>query len=298
MIPVRRLGYMTLQTADIPRLVAHYTELLGLFVVHRDSRNVVLATHLGREAMVFTSGDTGTASLAFQVAPDFDLARGETELCQLGLQVQRRSDPLPGIPESIVFSDPNGTQIELFRTSSVAEGGEPCGMGVLKLGHVAHTTPQIHTAVDFYTRVLGFRVSDWMADFFAFLRCGPDHHTVNLLTRPTTRLHHIAFELRDWAHVQSACELLGRKRIPIIWGPGRHGIGHNIFVNYRDPDDHIIELYTELDVMADEALGWFEPRPWHRDRPQIPKIWDPDDAALIWGTPPTAEFLRERPPGA
>ena len=30
--------------------------------------------------------------------------------------------------------------------------------------------------VKFYTEVLGFRVSDWQADFFAFLRCGRDHH--------------------------------------------------------------------------------------------------------------------------
>ena len=33
----------------------------------------------------------------------------------------------------------------------------------------------------FYCDVLGFRVSDWMGDFFSFLRCGPDHHTINLM---------------------------------------------------------------------------------------------------------------------
>ena len=33
----------------------------------------------------------------------------------------------------------------------------------------------------FYCDVLGFRESDWMADFFSFLRCGPDHHTINLM---------------------------------------------------------------------------------------------------------------------
>ena len=37
--------------------------------------------------------------------------------------------------------------------------------------------------------------------------------------------------------------------------------------------------------MLDEDLGYFEPRSWHRDRPQKPKVWSgPSD---IWGPPPT-----------
>ena len=39
----------------------------------------------------------------------------------------------------------------------------------------------VKKASDFYCDVLGFRVSDWMADFFVFLRCSPDHHTINLV---------------------------------------------------------------------------------------------------------------------
>ncbi len=75
------------------------------------------------------------------------------------------------------------------------------------------------------------------------MRCGADHHTINFATGKSTRLHHMAFELRDWAHVQVACDHLGRMNVPIIWGPGRHGISHNIFVYHRDPDDQMIEFY-------------------------------------------------------
>jgi catechol-2,3-dioxygenase len=146
--------------------------------------------------------------------------------------------------------------------------------------------------VDFYTEVLGFRVSDWLGDVFAFLRCGPDHHTVNFLNSEHRGLHHIAFEMKDIPHLLAACELLGQKDIKIIWGPGRHGIGHNVFVYHRDPDDHIIEFYTEMDQMKDETLGYFEPRPWHKDRPQRPKVWERVPGALTWGTPPTPDYVR------
>jgi len=51
-------------------------------------------------------------------------------------------------------------------------------------------------------------------------------------------------------------------------------------------------MFTELDKMLDESLGYFDPRSWHRDRPQAPKVWTyPTD---IWGPPPTKEYIRQR----
>jgi hypothetical protein len=34
--------------------------------------------------------------------------------------------------------------------------------------------------------------------------------------------------------------------------------------------------------MKDEELGYFDPRPWHRDLPQRPKTWA-SDTSQIWG---------------
>jgi hypothetical protein len=61
----------------------------------------------------------------------------------------------------------------------------------------------------------------------------------------------------------------------LIWGPGRHGPGHNIYTYHLNPDGFTIEMFTELDVMSSEENGYFDPRPWHHDRPQRPKVWDP-----------------------
>jgi len=44
--------------------------------------------------------------------------------------------------------------------------------------------------------------------------------------------------------------------------------------------------------MPDEALGYFEPRPWHRDNPQRPKVWEPGPTSNIWGMPPLPDFQR------
>ena len=83
--------------------------------------------------------------------------------------------------------------------------------------------------------MLGFRVSDWRADDFSFLRCNIDHHTVNFVYDAEPQLHHIAFEVKDWPEIHRACEL-ARHGIHLVWGPGRHIIGHNIAIYHRNPD--------------------------------------------------------------
>jgi hypothetical protein len=141
--------------------------------------------------------------------------------------------------------------------------------------------------------VLGFLVSDWIGDFFAFIRCNADHHTLNFIRGKNRKMHHMAFEVKDVAHLQYACDLLGQRKHPILWGPLRHGPGHNMAIHHRNPDDQVIELYCELDQMLDEELGYFVPRPWHRDFPQRPKVWPPG-LNNCWGLPPLPELNRGR----
>ena len=44
-----------------------------------------------------------------------------------------------------------------------------------------------------------------------------------------------------------------------------------------------VEFFCEMDQMKDETLGYFDPRPWHQDRPQRPKVWGPDTLRNYWG---------------
>jgi catechol-2,3-dioxygenase len=191
----------------------------------------------------------------------------------------------------VTFEDPNGTVMEVFRRGELAGQRFPTkGIVPHKLGHVAFHVTDVKHVTKFYCDVLGFRESDWMADFFSFLRCGPDHHTINLMETGSNRHFHTAFELRDWGHMQTACDHLSVNGYKLLWGPGRHGIGHNLFAYHRAPNGLITELFAELDRM-NEDLGYFEPRPWHRDRPQKPKVWEKDPSASnLWGIMPTDEM--------
>jgi catechol 2,3-dioxygenase-like lactoylglutathione lyase family enzyme len=294
MIRVRKISHATFETPDLERQIAYYTDVLGLALVARDNGTAYLASTLDHHSVVLKQGAAAVCRrLAFQIAPTDALADFEKQLTDQGVKTERRSAPAPSIRECVSFEDPNGTGIDVFAEHETSrQDFQPTGIVPQKLGHVAFTTTELQKVVAFYTKALGFRVSDWMGDFFVFMRCGPDHHTVNFVQAKNTKMHHIAFELKDWAHVEAACDHLSRNDIRLIWGPGRHGIGHNVFTYHRNPDNQITELFTELDKMHDEDLGYFEPRPWHRDKPQRPKVWTPGPgAANYWGDPPPPGFL-------
>jgi catechol 2,3-dioxygenase-like lactoylglutathione lyase family enzyme len=285
MIHVRRLGHATLTTPDIARQIAYYTEVVGLTLIAREKDRAFLATRQGLEAVALEQGKPNAlARLSFQVAPGSDLADVARDLCAHGIACERRRDVSPGISEAVSFTDIKGTAIDIFADYEFAkEDRALAGIMPIKLGHVAYRVTDVQAVVKFYTDVLGFRVSDWRDDTFAFLRCGPDHHTVNFVVDPEPQLHHIAFEVKDWAEIQRACEWLAQNGIHLVWGPGRHIIGHNIAIYHRNADKMRVEFFCEMDQMKDEALGYFDPRPWHQDRPQRPKVWGADTLRNYWG---------------
>lgn len=277
MIGVKQIGCATFETPDLERAIAYYTKYLGLTEVQRDGKTVFLACPSDFHSVILKQGSAAdVTTLTLQLAPDADLEAFAAQTSAKGVNVRRRSDAAPNTPVTLTVTDPSGLDVDLIATRIPTEK-RPDNHGVMprKLGHTAFFTPDIQATVKFYSDVLGFRVSDWIGDFFVFMRCNPDHHTVNFLTGPKRGLHHIAFELNDWNHVKEACDLLPHHDLDLIWGPGRHGPGHNIYTYHFNPDGFTIEMFTELDIMSCEENGYFDPRPWHNDRPQRPKVWDP-----------------------
>lgn len=290
---VRRIAHASFDTQDIEQQVDYYTNVLGLTLVDKTKDAAYLASVLDHHSVVINKSDQASCkSLAFQVGVG-ELDEFQKQVESHGVEVTVQSDAQPTIGKQLLFKDPKGTEMVVFEEFEfTSQRFAEKGITPFKLGHVAFNVKGVKDIAKFYTDVLGFKESDWMGDFFAFLRCGPDHHTANFIDSPTNKFHHIAFELRDWAHVQQACDQLALAGIPIIWGPGRHGIGHNIFIYHRNPDGQIVELFCELDKMNDEELGYFEPRPWHSDRPQKPKVWEKNPfSANLWGIAPPDGFL-------
>ncbi|WP_033294834.1 VOC family protein [Amycolatopsis jejuensis] len=293
--PISRLSHVALRTPDVQRLRDYYTTVIGLSAYDDADGTVYLASGgLGPALELQPAAKAGVDHIAF----DLTETREEELLTRLSgqsVEVVTKTDAEPGILRVHDIADNEGNRVQLCVIDSSRPAAElsPVGIVPQKIGHVATRTRNAESVVDFYQRALDFRWSDWLGDFFAFMRCNADHHTVNFVNASNPgQMHHFAFEVKDASAVVAACDALAMKGIPLIWGPGRHGIGHNLFTYHADPDGNVVEIFTDLDRLVSEDLGYFEPRPWHTDRPQYPKRWSPEDGGPnMWGYAGPEGFL-------
>lgn len=293
MINAKRLGHATLTTDDLERDVDYYTHVVGLACHTQSREEAFLVSKLGQVSLHLKQGpEIACVGIALEIAPSSDLGEHARFLSSTGIRHSIKTNPAPGISQALTFHDPKGTEVALFSLGDFFPSSSTQGVSPIKIGHVAFIVEDAALMSKFYEETLGFRASDWVRDFFVFMRCGPDHHTLNFLqSGGKTRIHHLAFELRDSAHLLASCELLAEHNRDIIWGPVRHGPGHNIATYHNGPNGLMVELFAELDRMSDEELGYFDPRPWHEDKPQRPKVWTGDKRRDVWGPPSPPNFL-------
>jgi catechol 2,3-dioxygenase-like lactoylglutathione lyase family enzyme len=294
MIRISKIAHASYETPDLDQQVEYYTDVMGLSLVAKEKDTAYLASTVDHHSIVLRRGPQAQCvRLGFQIPMEADLDAFDKQVSAHGIKTTRKKDPGPSISEAVTFEDAKGTVMEVFKRGAFShQKFQQKGVVPFKLGHVAFHCVDVKKVTKFYVDVLGFRESDWMGDFFSFLRCGPDHHTINLMGTGSNRHFHTAFELRDWSHMHDACDFLSLRGFKLLWGPGRHGIGHNLFAYHRAPNGLIIETFAELDRMNEE-LGYFEPRPWHRDNPQKPKVWEKDPSASnLWGIMPPDEMMQ------
>jgi catechol-2,3-dioxygenase len=293
---VTKLGFLGLNTTKHEEMKNHYGNVIGLPVVHDASGHTYFSCGNDKTAVSFHKGDkTGYRHVGLQIGGDGPLSDVLAELKAGGVKASIKSDLFQGIGSCIEIVDIDGHAIYLYRSAEPAKNPYASTKGILpdKLGHLAMYVGNAQKTCQFYTDVLGFRWSDWLGDFFVFMRCNIDHHTMNFAATGKSGMFHVAFELHDLSHLGRSCDILSANGTRIIWGPGRHGIGHNLFTYHKDPDGNVIELIADLDRMSDESLGYYDARPYHSEFPQRPRVWDPADTDTVnlWGTPLPPDFL-------
>jgi catechol 2,3-dioxygenase-like lactoylglutathione lyase family enzyme len=148
-----------------------------------------------------------------------------------------------------------------------------------KLGHVVLGSTDKEFSEKFFTRGLGFKVSDTVPGIAAFMRCSTDHHNVLVQQAPIAFLHHTSWQVSDVDEVgRGASAMLEADPSRHTWGLGRHFIGSNFFWYLKDPAGTFSEYYSDLDCIVDDAL-------WK------PGVWEGARSLWAWGPPPPPSFL-------
>ena len=219
--------------------------------------------------------------VGFQLKPHITIAEFARDVREAGLAATVKTGSEPGIAELVEVEAPGGLVIQFYDAIEAQSPASSNRRHALRLGHVALINPEGDKAVAFFTDFLGFVFTDDIAGIANFLTCNREHHVVNLVKAPESRVHHIAFELRDSSCHVIASDALRAAGVNMLWGPSRHTAGHNVASYHHDPDKVMVEFYTEMDAFISE-LGISEPRPWHEHLPMKPRSWAPTELNA-WG---------------
>ena len=133
---------------------------------------------------------------------------------------------------------------------------------ITKLGHVVLAVQDLERSAAFYTGILGFRISDVYPDSMipggmVFMRCNADHHGVALVggskqAAQNAELHHLAFEVATLDEVLRASAHLKANGVKVDF-EGRRRAGCQVAVEFRDPDNHRLEIYWGLDQIGTDG---------------------------------------------
>jgi catechol 2,3-dioxygenase-like lactoylglutathione lyase family enzyme len=283
--PITRLHSLRSVQLRIPTLSESsdfYAEVWGLSVVERDRDDTWLrGTGPNHHVLQLSRAErNGLGRISFAVRTPAEIDEAARRLRERGVPMLREPGPLDqvGGGYGLPFVDPEGRLVELAADmESVVPRSRDKAVPV-GVTHVVLNTVDIDRAVEFYTSVLGMRVSDWSEHQMAFLRCNTDHHSIAFNQAAWTSVNHVAYEMPSIDHFMRGIGSLKHHGITPLWGPGRHGPGNNTFSYFADPAGLVCEYTSDVaQVVEDQWLC----RVWRR----VPELSD------LWGTagPPSKQ---------
>ena len=78
------------------------------------------------------------------------------------------------------------------------------------------------------------------------------HHTVAVVKSDDPGLHHTSWEFSSFQDFKGLADALLPEDRKLIWGPGRHGAGDNLFLYFKNSADFLIECTAEMELIHDD----------------------------------------------
>jgi catechol 2,3-dioxygenase-like lactoylglutathione lyase family enzyme len=289
---LHRLTSVTMGVPNVAETRDYYTD----FGLRPDADGWFTTQDGGRQLRIVSAPARRLVELHIAADDEDDLGRVAGNLGRLGVPAERTVTSLsavematgvratleiaprldqPGVPAT-PYNGPGRVERQDHRAPGILRTGQVLPR---KLGHAVVGTTDLAATTSFFLEGLGFKVSDYIKDVGAFLRCSTDHHNLLALAAPVSFLHHTSWQVDDVDEVgRGAAAMLQDHPERHIWGMGRHHAGSNFFWYLKDPAGNFSEYYSDMDCIIDDQL-------WK------PEVLEGARGLFSWGPPPPPSFL-------
>ena len=214
-----------------------------------------------QRSLLISSGAGGNLGFAAYAVADSSVVTALTKRLEAAkVPFQRSTTPLFEA-SSVGFSDPDGHHFVFGVRAMYGASSSHVSSLPARLQHLVLASTNADGMLNFYRDIVGFRLTDRVIDASGsmracFLRTDHEHHSLAIFLADSNRLDHHCYETSDWNSIRDWGDHFASLRVPVQWGPGRHGPGNNLFVFVHDPDDNWVEISAELEeVTADRPVG-------------------------------------------
>jgi len=265
---IAEMGFITIHTTRLDEQVASSRDLLGLQEVQRvGNASYMAATGVHHEIVYVQSDRDAVGHISLRARDTEAIATIRRRVVEAGFPIVSDQPLEMGVDAAMSFVGPEGYVFEIYTGPGAAWSPARRGIGPDRYGHINIHPVDLERMRAFLCDILEFRVSDVIGDDFAyFLRCNADHHGIALI-KGRGSLHHHAWQTQSIADLGALADRLDSAGQRLIWGPVRHGAGHNIAAYYVEPSGAVVELYADMEQIYDD------------DRP--PNVW-PGGEDLAW----------------
>jgi catechol 2,3-dioxygenase-like lactoylglutathione lyase family enzyme len=151
-----------------------------------------------------------------------------------------------------------------------------------RLSHALAFTTDIDRAIDFYSNIVGLRLSD-RSDRVAFMHAihGSDHHVLAFAESAAPGMHHCSWDMNGIDDIGLGAMHMAGKGYVKGWGLGRHVLGSNYFHYVQDPWGSFAEYSADIDYIPATQR-------WEAGQ------HGPEDSFYLWGPQPPDDFTLNR----
>lgn len=294
-LQIERAHYVALNVENPADVARFATDKMGFTLVHVDDvgRHYLKLAGPDPYSLIYGPGEQRIDHISYIVPDAAALSTAPGALRDAGVEVETvDQSPLWEHAPAVRFRSPNGHVFELTtgvrtRTTIASAADRPEGTTApITVDHIVTRNLAPEAEIAFAKDVLGLSESATIgtpdgAPVLSFFRGdGLLFHCYAAARAAYNGLHHFQVTLKDPLSLYSAHEEMVAKGVEVIWGPVRHGPGHNIAFYVLDGAGNFVEYSAEEELILDRGK-------------YTPRFWPVTDQKSMdeWGTQPPEIFF-------
>ena len=265
-----QLAHVELLTPQPEESLRFFREVLGLEESERGPGSAYLrgwGDHFHHSVVLSESAAPGLGHAAWRAEGPQELEEAVARLERSGLG-EGWHEGGPGHGPAYRFRGPGGHLHEVFweverhrAPPALAspfpnrpQRFDPRGVAARQLDHITVATADVMGDVAWYRDTLGHRFMEWTVldesseiVVFAMVTTNEKSHDLGLIADMAGgrgRVHHLAFWLDSRDELHRAADVLLNAGVALEFGPGRHGMGEQEYLYFREPGGVRLELNT------------------------------------------------------